>query len=212
MSISLVSAPAWVFPVPGAPRLEVTPVVVDGVMYITGPNEAYALDAVTGRQIWMFRTPRTPGLLGEAGGGANRGVAVAGDRVFMSTDNAHLLALDRKTGRKLWDVIMADIKEGYSATAAPLAIGDLVLAGIAGGEEGARGFVDAYRVATGERVWRWYSIPARDEKGSIDHGCGATWLTGSYDAGLDWSTGLSEILAPITTETTARATTCTPAA
>ncbi len=192
-------APAWVFPVPGAPRLEVTPLVVDGVMYITGPNEAYALDAVTGRQIWMFRTPRTPGLLGEAGGGANRGVAVTGEHVLMSTDNAHLLALDRKTGRKVWDVVMADIKEGYSATAAPLVIGDLVLSGIAGGEEGARGFVDAYRVATGERVWRWYSIPKRGEKGSetwignaIDHGCGATWLTGSYDAALGlvyWAVG-----------------------
>ncbi len=192
-------APAWVFPVPGAPRLEVTPIVVDGVMYITGPNEGYALDAVTGRQIWAFRTPRTPGLLSEAGGGANRGMAVSGDRVFMITDNAHLLALDRKTGRKLWDVVMADTKDGYSASAAPLAIGDLVLSGVAGGEEGARGFVDAYRAATGERAWRWYSVPARGETGSetwignaIDHGCGATWLTGSYDAALGlvyWAVG-----------------------
>jgi alcohol dehydrogenase (cytochrome c) len=192
-------APAWVFPVAGAPRLEVTPVVIDGVMYITGPNEAYALDAVTGRQIWMFRTPRTPGLLSEAGGGANRGVAVAGDRVFMVTDNSHLLALDRKTGRKLWDVVQGDTKDGYSSTSAPLVVGDLVLSGIAGGEEGARGFVDAYRAATGERVWRWYSIPLRGEKGSetwvgnaLEHGCGATWLTGSYDPALStvyWSVG-----------------------
>jgi len=192
-------APAWIFPVPNAPRLEVTPVVVDGIMYITGPNEAYALDAGTGRQIWAFRTPRTPGLLSEAGGGANRGVAVAGDRVFMITDNAHLLALDRKSGRKLWDVTMADTKDGYSASAAPLVIGDLVLSGVAGGEEGARGFVDAYRTATGERAWRFYSIPARGEEGSetwignaIDHGCGATWLTGSYDPNLGlvyWAVG-----------------------
>ena len=192
-------APAWVFPVPGAPRLEVTPVVMDGVMYITGPNEAYAIDAVTGRQIWTFRTPRAAGLLGEAGGGANRGVAVAGSRVFMITDSAHILALDRGTGRKLWDTTMADAKEGYSATAAPLAIGDLVISGIAGGEEGARGFVDAYDAATGRRVWRFYSIPARGEKGSetwvgsaLEHGCGATWLTGSYDpdlATLYWGIG-----------------------
>jgi alcohol dehydrogenase (cytochrome c) len=192
-------APAWISPVPNAPRLEVTPVVVDGIMYITGPNEAYALDAVTGRQIWAFRTPRTPGLLSEAGGGANRGVAVAGDRVFMITDNAHLLALDRKTGRKLWDVIMADTNDGYSASAAPLVIGDLVLSGVAGGEEGARGFVDAYKTASGERAWRFYSIPARGEKGSetwignaLDHGCGATWLTGSYDPSLGvvyWAVG-----------------------
>jgi alcohol dehydrogenase (cytochrome c) len=192
-------APAWVFPVPGAPRLEVTPVVVDGVMYITGPNEAYALDATTGRQIWSFRTPRTPGLLSEAGGGANRGVALSGDRVFMITDSAHVLALDRLSGRKLWDVTMGDTKEGYSATGSPQVVGDLVLAGVAGGEEGARGFVDAYRAATGERAWRFYTVPLRGEKGSetwigkaIDYGCGATWLTGSYDAGLGlvyWTVG-----------------------
>jgi len=192
-------APAWVFPVPGAPRLEVTPVVVDGVMYITAANEAYALDATTGRQIWAFRTPRTAGLLSEAGGGANRGVSLSGNRIFMITDNAHLLALDRTTGTKLWDVVMGDTKEGYSATAAPLVIGDLVISGIAGGEEGARGFVDAYRVATGERAWRTWTVPLRGEKGSetwignaIDHGCGATWTTGSYDASLGlvyWAVG-----------------------
>jgi len=113
-------------------------------MYITGPNEAYALDATTGRPIWSFRTPRTPGLLSEAGGGANRGVALSGNRVFTITDNAHLLARSiATTGRKLWDVTMGDTKDGYSSTAAPLAIGDLVISGISGGEEGARGFVDA---------------------------------------------------------------------
>jgi alcohol dehydrogenase (cytochrome c) len=192
-------APAWVFPVPGAPRLEVTPVVIDGVMYITGANEAYALDAVSGKQIWAFRTPRTPGLLSEAGGGANRGVAIAGNRVFMITDNAHILALDKGTGRKLWDTTMADTKEGYSATASPLVVGDLVISGIAGGEEGARGFVDAYDAATGKRVWRWWSIPARGEKAAetwignaLEHGCGATWLTGTYDPALStlyWTVG-----------------------
>jgi alcohol dehydrogenase (cytochrome c) len=192
-------APAWIFPVPGAPRLEVTPVVVDGVMYITGANEAYALDATTGRQIWAFRTPRTHGLLSEAGGGANRGGALSGNRIFMVTDNAHLLALDRLTGRKLWDVTMGDTKEGYSATGAPMAIGDLVISGVAGGEEGARGFLDAYRASTGERAWRFWTIPLRGEKGSetwignaLEHGCGATWVTGAYDAALGliyWTTG-----------------------
>jgi alcohol dehydrogenase (cytochrome c) len=192
-------APAWVFPVLGAPRLEVTPVVSDGIMYITAANEAHALDATTGRQIWSFRTPRTPGLLSEAGGGANRGVALAGDRVFMVTDNSHLLALNRLTGQKLWDVTMADSKDGYSATAAPLAVGDLVISGIAGGEEGARGFIDAYDAATGKMVWRFWSIPARGEKGAetwvgnaLEHGCGATWLTGSLDPDtntLYWAVG-----------------------
>ena len=191
--------PAWVFPVPAARQLEVTPVVLDGVMYLTGPNAAYALDAATGQQIWSFSTPRAPGLLSTAAGGANRGVAISGDRVFMITDNAHLLALDRRTGKKLWDATMGDTKDGYSATAAPLAIGDLVLSGVAGGEQGARGFVDAYSVASGERAWRFYTVPARGEKGSetwignaLEHGCGATWLTGSYDPSLEtvyWAVG-----------------------
>jgi len=192
-------APAWVYPVAGAPRLEVTPVVADGVMYITAANEAHALDATTGRLIWSFRTPRAQGLLSEAGGGANRGVALAGDRVFMVTDDSHLLALNKFTGQKLWDVTMADTKEGYSATGAPLTVGNLVISGIAGGEEGARGFVDAYDVATGKQVWRFWSIPKRGEKGAetwignaLEHGCGATWLTGSYDAPsqtLYWAVG-----------------------
>jgi len=124
---------------------------------------------------------------------------VSGDRVFSVTDNAHLLALDRLTGKKVWDATMGDIKDGYSATAAPLVIGDLVLSGIAGGEEGARGFVDAYRISNGERAWRFWTVPARGEKGSetwignaIDHACGATWLTGAYDPALGltyWTVG-----------------------
>jgi alcohol dehydrogenase (cytochrome c) len=201
ISVKTVSklAPAWVFPVVGAPRLEVTPVVKDGIMYITAANEAYALDATSGRQIWSFRTPRTSGLLSEAGGGANRGVAIAGDRVFMVTDNSHILALSRLNGTKLWDMTMADSKEGYSSTASPMVVGDLVISGIAGGEEGARGFIDAYEAATGKLVWRFWSIPKRGEKGSetwvgnaLEHGCGATWLTGSYDPSsttLYWAIG-----------------------
>jgi len=152
-------APAWIFPVPDAPRLEVTPVVVDGVMYITGPNEAYALDAVSGRQIWAFRTPRTPGLLSEAGGGANRGVGAGGDRVFMITDNAHLLALDRLTGHKLWDVTMADTKEGTararrrwsSATCAVRHRRRRTRARAASSTRTAWN--------TGERAWRFWTIP-----------------------------------------------------
>jgi alcohol dehydrogenase (cytochrome c) len=189
----------WLFPIPEAPRLEVTPVVVDGVMYITTANEAWALDATSGRQIWHWREPRNLGLLSEAGGGANRGVAIKGERIFMETDHAHLIALDRKTGQKLWDSKMGDPKDGYSGTAAPLVVGDLVVAGVAGGEEGARGFVDAYRADTGQRAWRFYTIPARGDKeaetwqgSALEHGCGATWLTGSYDPNLDlvyWSVG-----------------------
>jgi alcohol dehydrogenase (cytochrome c) len=98
----------WMFPILNAPRLESTPVVVDGVMYVTAVNAAYALDATSGRQLWVYQRPITPGLLGEAAGGANRGAAVEGDRLFLLTDNAHLLALNKNTGKLLWDTVMSD--------------------------------------------------------------------------------------------------------
>jgi alcohol dehydrogenase (cytochrome c) len=188
----------WLFPT-GTGRLETTPLVVDGVMYLTGWNEAYALDATTGQQLWAFHAPHSTGLVSEARRGTNRGMGILHDRLFMVTDNAHLLALDRRTGQKLWDVEMGAVKDGYSATGAPLVVGDLVVAGISGGEEGARGYITAYKAETGEQAWRFYTIPKRGEPGSetwggnaIEHGCGATWLTGSYDPQLDllyWSTG-----------------------
>ncbi|MGH9162533.1 MAG: PQQ-binding-like beta-propeller repeat protein, partial [Vicinamibacteraceae bacterium] len=142
-------APAWVFTLPGTSRLEVTPVVVDGVMYVTSANECYALDPGNGRRIWHFKYPRTKGVSGDAGGGINRGVAVAGDRLFMVTDHAHIIALDRFTGAMLWDTEMADWRENYGATSAPLAVGDLVVSGTSGGDEGIRGFVAAFDQATG---------------------------------------------------------------
>jgi alcohol dehydrogenase (cytochrome c) len=193
-------APKWMFPVPGAPRLEATPVVEDGVMYVTASNEVYALDAATGRQIWVYRRPRTQGLLGEAAGGANRGVALSPGRVFMTTDHAHLLSLDRASGKLVWDVELGDYKqEQYNATGAPLVVGDMVIAGVAGGEEGARGLLDAYKISNGERMWRFWTIPVPGEKlaetwigNALRHGCGATWMTGAYDAALDllyWTVG-----------------------
>src|SRR5205085_2225610 len=146
-------APKWMFTLPGAARpLQVTPLVVDGVMYVTSVNEAYALDARSGREIWHYSRPRTPGLAGDAASGINRGVALLGDRVFMVTDHAHLIALHRLTGHLLWETEMADYREHYGATSAPLVVDDLVLSGTSGGDEGARGFVDAYKAATGERV------------------------------------------------------------
>ena len=150
------------------------------------------IDATTGRQLWTYSEPRTEGILGDAGSGSHRGAAIAGDRVFMVTDHAHVLAFNRFTGQKLWDVEMASHKDGHSATVPGLVVGDLLVQGMSGGDEGVRGFLDAYRVTTGERVWRFYTIPKRGEKGSetwigqaIDHGCGATWQTGSYDPELD---------------------------
>ncbi len=193
-------APLWMFAIPGAPRaLEVTPVVVDGVMYVTSVNEAYALDARDGREIWHYSRPRSQGLAGDAASGINRGVAVLGDRVFMVSDNAHLFALHRFTGQLLWDVEMADSRQNYGSTSAPLIVNDLVIAGVSGGDEGVRGFLDAYKASTGERAWRFWTIPAAGEPGAetwvgraLEHGCGTTWLTGSYDPEsklLYWPTG-----------------------
>ena len=189
----------WIYSVPNARNLEMTPVVVDGVMYATAPNEVFALDARNGRQIWRYNRPMTKGVIGDAGSGINRGVAILGDRVFTVTDNAHMIALHRLSGALLWDVEMADYRAHYGTTSAPLVVGDLVLTGSSGGDEGARGFIDAYHAATGERAWRFWAIPAPGEPLSetwvgraLEHGCGAPWLTGTYDPEADlvyWTTG-----------------------
>ncbi|TDI45519.1 MAG: pyrrolo-quinoline quinone [Acidobacteria bacterium] len=192
-------APRWVFTLPGTGRLQVTPVVVDGIMYVTSGNECYALDAGSGRQLWHYQRPRTKDLAGDAAAGINRGVAVAGRRLFMVTDHAHVIALDRFTGALLWDTEMADRRQNYGATSAPLVVGDLVISGISGGDEGVRGFLAAFDQATGREAWRFWTVPRRGEPGSetwigsdIDHPCAATWLTGTYDPDLDilyWPTG-----------------------
>jgi PQQ-dependent dehydrogenase (methanol/ethanol family) len=193
-------APRWIFPIPNARHLEVTPIVVDGVMYVTNVNAAWALDAATGREIWHFERPRSKGLSGDASGGINRGVAVLGDRVFMVTDNAHLIALHRLTGALLWDTKMADSNENYGATSAPLVVKDMVISGTSGGDEGIRGFVAAYSAATGQRVWRFWTVPSPGDpaaatwvgRAALEHGCASTWLTGTYDLETDtlfWPTG-----------------------
>src|SRR5579859_377450 len=191
--------PRWNFTLGNSRKLEMTPVVVDGVMYVTSVNEAYALDARSGRTIWHFERPRSKGLVGDAAGGINRGVAILGDRVFIVTDNAHLLALHRLTGSLLWDVEMADSHVNYGSTSAPLVVHDLVISGTSGGDEGIRGFVSAYKASTGERVWRFFTVPAPGEplaetwKGkAIIHACSTGWLTGTYDSEtnlLFWPTG-----------------------
>src|SRR5262249_9473282 len=111
--------PRWMFTFPGGSRaLEMTPVVVDGVMYVTSVNEAFALDARSGREIWHYSRPRSQGLAGDAASGINRGVAVLGDRLFMVSDNAHVFALHRLTGQLIWDVEMADSHQNYGAIGA----------------------------------------------------------------------------------------------
>jgi alcohol dehydrogenase (cytochrome c) len=189
----------WTFPVPSSRNLKATPVVVNGVMYVTAPNEVYALDAQTGREIWHYSRQRTRGVIGDAGAGVNRGVAVRGDQLYFVTDDARLVSLHRANGQLLWETKMADYREHYGATGAPLVVGALVVSGVSGGDEGVRGFLAAFDATTGKEVWRFWTVPAPGEPGSetwggkaIAHGCAATWLTGSYDEAsrtLFWTTG-----------------------
>jgi PQQ-dependent dehydrogenase (methanol/ethanol family) len=168
-------------------------------MYVTGPNQAYALDAFSGRVLWRYARPRTQGLVGDASLGTNRGVALYGDNVYMVTDNAHLLALNRVTGALVWDVYMPEAPQHYGSTVAPLVVNDTILAGVSGGDWGIRGFIACFRASTGERLWRHWTIPAPGEPGRETwkgkeplYGGGSTWLTGSYDPETDtvyWPTG-----------------------
>jgi len=192
-------APKWIFPMEGASRGETTPLVVQGIMYATSANDCWALDAGSGREIWHFQRQRTKGLVGNAAGGFDRGVAWLGDRLFMVTDNAHMIALNRFTGDLMWETEMADWHKNYNATSAPLIAGNLVISGTAGGEQGARGFIAAFDPTTGKEVWRFWTVPLPGEPGSetwkgvaIEHPSGVAWMTGSFDPGLDtlyWATG-----------------------
>ena len=208
-------APKWVFNVPNGARMEGTPIVAGGLMYVTIANECWALDAGTGREIWHFQRPRTRGLVGNASGGINRGVAISGDRLFMVTDHAHIMALNRYTGDLLWDTEMADWHQNYNATSAPLIVGDLVISGTAGGDEGARGFVAAFDQSSGKEVWRFWTVPEPGEPGSetwkgaeIEHPGSVTWMTGSYDPAAGSCIGQPAIPATIWWATNAAATTC----
>jgi len=190
--------PEWTVPLNGDSVLEATPVVVDGVMYVTQPGVVVAFDAATGRQLWRYargQKVRNPFEINPF----NRGVAIAGTRVFLGTLDAALVAIDAKTGTPLWETQVADSLLGYSLTSAPLVVKDKVLVGITGGEFGARGFLDAYSLVDGKRLWRWYSVPAPGEFGhdtwkgdSWKTGGSPMWLTGSYDPDLNivyWTVG-----------------------
>jgi PQQ-dependent dehydrogenase (methanol/ethanol family) len=193
-------APQWVFSMQFS-GLETTPLVADGVMYVTGPNQVYALDPRSGLEVWHYSRPRStsPTIAADAAKGANRGVALLGDRVFYTTDDAHLICLDRLTGALRWDVYMPQQAQHYGATAAPLVVDDLVVAGVAGADDGIRGFVAAYKATTGQLAWRFWTVPSKGEPGwdtwqgkAVEFGGGSTWLTGSYDPELKllyWPTG-----------------------
>ena len=193
-------APKWVYQIGVLGKAQATPIIRDGVMYVAGPsNTAVALDLATGRPIWRYAKAVPPGAQGCCGE-PNRGFAISGDRLFKVNFEGTIVALDAKTGRAIWETEIADFRQGYSATNAPLIVGNLVVTGIAGAEFGTRDFIDAYDATTGERIWRFWTIPGPGEPGhetwggedSWKRGGGSTWITGTYDPELNliyWGTG-----------------------
>ncbi|MGC1372512.1 MAG: PQQ-binding-like beta-propeller repeat protein, partial [Candidatus Sulfotelmatobacter sp.] len=149
----------WIFHASNTSRLETTPLVVDGMMFLTAANDAIALDAGTGRVVWHHFWPISEGLIDDASGHINRGVAIWHNRVYMETDNAHLLCLDARSGNLIWNAAYADWNKNYGATSAPLVVKDKVLVGTSGGDDGVRGFVAAFDALTGKLAWRFWTIP-----------------------------------------------------
>ncbi len=189
----------WVFQSRSLEKHEVTPLVVNGVMYtIQSPNDVVALDAATGKTIWTYRHKPDPAAR-NCCGNLSRGLAILGDKLFLAAFDARMIAIDAKTGKELWNTEAADPKQGYAFTHAPLVIKDKVIAGTAGGEFGVRGFIAAWDVNTGKEVWRFNTVPGPGEPGhetwsgdSWQHGGAPIWVTGSYDPDLNltyWGTG-----------------------
>jgi alcohol dehydrogenase (cytochrome c) len=195
---------------------QATPLVVDGVMYVTQrPNDVVALDARTGRVFWIYQHIPSPDHKACCGAN-NRGIAILGDTLFLGTLDARLVAIDAKTGRRIWDTAVADYRLQYALTVAPLVVKDKVIIGVGGGDRGIRGFIAAYDARTGKEAWRFYTIPGPGEPGhetweacppssssspespsycdreAWKHGGGSVWLTGSYDPDLNltyWGIG-----------------------
>jgi len=186
----------WAFQTGAVGKFEAVPIVIDGILYVTGPgNRAWAIDARTGRRIWSYQKD----LPDKPGSQVNRGFAVLGNKLYVATLDSHLVALDMKTGNVVWDSIIDDYKRGYYATVAPLIVKNKVIVGIGGADRGTRGFIDAFDAETGKRSWRFWTVPEAGSPGSEtwsgnswEHGGGSTWLTGTYDPELNlvyWGTG-----------------------
>ncbi len=198
--------PQWIFQSRSLEKFEATALVVDGIMYtVQPPNDLMALDATTGRTFWMY-SYRPSADARPCCGRVNRGVAILGDTLFMGTIDGHLVAVDAKSGRPVWDVKLERPEAGYALTVAPLVVKDKVIVGTAGGEYGIRGFLAAYDAKTGKEAWRFYTVAGPGEPGretwggdSWKTGGGSIWITGSYDpesnltywgvgnAGPDWN-------------------------
>ena len=224
--------PVWTFQTGVLDGFECSPLVIDGIMYLTTPwNHAYAVDCKTGSQLWHYQKslPQNLALCCDA---VNRGFAAWGDRLYMATLDAHLVCLDRNTGEEVWDVPItvasedgkevSDIyKMAYSATVAPLAVKGKIIIGISGAEYGIRGFIDAYDAKTGKRLWRFFTVPGADDKSEHAQkaratwegnswltGGGSAWVTGTFDPNLTHYTGGSAILHPTLTARFAKEITC----
>jgi alcohol dehydrogenase (cytochrome c) len=188
----------WAYQLPD-PSNQVSPIVVDGILYITGPNSAAAVDGSTGRRLWQWKRPIPADYRSIGFGHTNRGPAVLGDTLYVTTLDCYLVALDLMTGSERWATKVADYKAGYSLTVAPLAIRGKIVLGTSGGEAGIRGFVDAYDARTGKQAWRFWTIPGVGEPGhetwtgdAWKTGGGSTWVTGTYDPELNlvyWGVG-----------------------
>ena len=194
-------APVWAYSLNDGRGQESFPLVHNGVMYVTNHKATMALDAKTGRQIWKSgveypaETPRVACC-----GIVNRGAAMLDGKLFRTTLDAHVIALDMAKGAELWRTKSIDFKDGYSFTVAPLVANGVVIVGISGGEYGVRGYIEGYDANSGERLWRTYTVPAPGETGSDtwpegdawERGGAPAWLTGTYDPDLNtvyWGTG-----------------------
>lgn len=191
--------PAWSFQIDKLDKFEASPIAKDGILYVSEPpSDVTAVESHSGKVLWRYKRV-LPDNVPFCCGKVNRGVAIHENTIFIGTLDAHLVALDAASGNVLWDVEVADYKKAYSSTAAPLIVKDTVVVGSAGGEFGVRGYIAAYNVKTGKEAWRFWTVPKEGEKGtetwkgdSYKYGSATTWVTGSYDPGLNsiyWGTG-----------------------
>ena len=189
---------SWVFHPGNSQNLEATPVVINGMMYVTSANDVFALDARTGRIVWHYQRPVSSGLLDDAAAHKNRGVGAWHHFVYVETDDAHLLCIDARSGGLRWDVEYANKTKHYGATSAPLIVKGAVIVGTSGGDSGVRGFLAAYDAIGGKLKWKFWTIPRPGEFGSSSwpgnaylYGGGTTWMPGTYDPDLNtlyWTT------------------------
>ena len=167
----------WVWQARSLEKFEATALVVDGILYtVQAPNDVVALDAASGRIFWTYHHEPSP-VARTCCGRVNRGLAILGDTLYMGTVDAHLLAIDAKSGTLVWDATVADASRNYSITMSPNVLKDKVIVGTAGGDMGIRGHISAFDAKTGKEVWRFYTIPAAGEPGN-DSWSGDSWKTG----------------------------------